>query len=238
MPTATKPALIVQHVAPEGPYEIAAAFERAGTSVQVVRTDRGEPVPAEASGIAALVVMGGPMSATSDDGFPTRRAELALLQSALGTEVPVLGVCLGAQLLAAAAGGRVLPGDGPEIGWAPIALTADAAADPLFVGLPERLTVLHWHGDTFELPPGATHLARSSRYEHQAFRVGASAWGLQFHLEVDAAAVSCFVEHFPDDAECSPGGPAAMLDAVPGALAQLLEPRTNLLDRFAALARG
>lgn len=230
-------AVILQHVEPEGPFEIASALGRAGLDVHVVRVDRGEAVPRDTSDLAALVVMGGPMSATSDEGFPTRPAELALLRAALDAAVPVLGVCLGAQLLAAAAGGRVVPGTGLEIGWAPVELTAAAASDPLFAGLPATLTVLHWHGDTIELPAGAMHLARSARYEHQAFRVGPNAWGLQFHVEVEADAVRRFVESFPEDAEQAPGGARAIVDAVPGVLAELLPARTALLDRFAALCR-
>ena len=133
-----------------------------------------------------IVVMGGPMSAYSDEGFPTRRRELELLADALVRGVPTLGVCLGAQLLALAAGGRALAGKvGPEVGWAPVEFTEHAKEDSLLAGLPRQIIVLHWHGDTFELPPHAVELAASPLYRGQAFRVGSQAWGFQFHLEVD-----------------------------------------------------
>ncbi|WP_406129726.1 gamma-glutamyl-gamma-aminobutyrate hydrolase family protein [Streptomyces canus] len=122
------------------------------------------------------------------------------MRAALEAEVPVLAVCLGAQLLAAAAGGRSRPGSGPQIGWDEVRATSAAHADPLFAGIPEHLPVLHWHGDTMDLPAGATLLASCDRYPVQAFRVGGSAWGLQFHLEVDKAAVDAFAAAFPGEA--------------------------------------
>jgi GMP synthase-like glutamine amidotransferase len=173
------------------------------------------------------------MSATSDDGYPTRRAELALLERALHQSIPTLGVCLGAQLLALAAGGTVHVGDGSEIGWGPVELLPAAATDALFSGLASGLDVLHWHGDTYTLPPTATPLARSARYP-QAFRVGDVAWGLQFHLEVDATAVATFAAAFPDDAALAPG----LLDGTPAALTALEPHRDMAIDRFARLALG
>jgi len=127
------------------------------------------------------------------DGFPTRHAELALLRLVIDARLPVLAVCLGGQMLAEAAGGEVLRGDGAEIGWAPVELTDDALADAPFGGLPSRIEVLHWHEETFRLPADAVHLARSDRYEQQAFRVGDRACGSQFHVEINLVAVKAFV---------------------------------------------
>jgi GMP synthase-like glutamine amidotransferase/SAM-dependent methyltransferase len=211
-------ALVVQHLDVEGPYEIGAALERHG--VDVVRGGAGS-----LDGFDALVVMGGPMSAHRDDGFPTRRAELTLLRTALERRVPVLGVCLGAQLLAEAAGGRALPGTaGPEVGWLPVQVVAE---DRLFAELPATFTPLQWHGDTVELPPRAELLASSERYPNQAFRVGEVAWGVQFHPEVDRTAVEAFVRAFDGD--------PTILEAADGALAALAPVRDALLDRWAAL---
>jgi GMP synthase-like glutamine amidotransferase len=136
--------LIVQHVEPEPSWTIGAALVRAGIRTDVRRTFARDSVAPDASGYDGVVVMGGPMSACSDDGFASRQAEVALLRAALGRGLPTLGVCLGAQLLALAAGGLVYPGaDGPEVGWSGVDLLPTCAGDALFAGFPRRLPVLH-----------------------------------------------------------------------------------------------
>ena len=231
--------LVIQHLPPEGPYLIAEALENAGISVELCQVFTGDHPAASLDGYDGLVVMGGPMSAASDDGFPTRAAEIDLLEDALERRLPALGVCLGAQLLAIAAGGKVYPGaEGPEIGWAPVSLVvAEAEQDPLFRDLPSELTVLHWHGDTFDLPPGATHLARSKAYPNQAFRAGPRAWGLQFHLEVDVPAVDAFLTAFGVEAAGCGVAPADIAARAGQAVAALAPERGKLLDRFAGLVR-
>ena len=220
-------AVVVTHVPVEGPYAIGDALERHGIEVATVLTGV-DALPEEADDLAALVVMGGPQSAYSDDGFPTRTAELALLRSALGVGVPTLGVCLGAQLLAAAAGGAAVAGTaGTEIGWGPVRVLPDAASDPLFGDVGDELTVLHWHGDTVELPRRATLLASTDRYPNQAFRVAPRAWGLQFHLEVTVDAAAAFVTAF--------GGDTGIAEQAPRHLATLAPARDLVLDRFAAV---
>ena len=150
--------------------------------------------------------------------------------------VPTLGVCLGAQLLALAAGGSVYPGaDGPEIGWSYVELSSGRADDALLAGLPERVPVLHWHGDTFDPPPDAEHLAHSDRYPNQAFRLGPVAWGLQFHLEVTLAAVEGFLREFTADAAGAPGGAPSIRRATVPSLETLRPWRDLVFDRFAAL---
>ncbi len=228
--------LIVQHVEPEGPYAIADALEEAGVVADVRRIFAGEALPPDVSDVDGLVIMGGPMSASSDEGFPTRGAELDLLADALRRGRPTLGVGLGAQLRALAGGGVVHPGaTGPEIGWAPVELTAEAGHDPLLAGLPRRLTVLHWHGDTFDPPPGATLLVANDRYRSQAFRCGDRAWGLQFHLEVDGRAVASFLDAFGADTEQAGTTPAAIAGDTAAALTALEPHRTRVLARFAEL---
>jgi GMP synthase-like glutamine amidotransferase len=225
--------LVVQHLEPEGPYSLATSLAAAGVTPLICRVFDGEPLPADLDACAAVVVMGGPMSAYDDTGFPTRRAEIALLREALARELPVLGICLGAQLLVEAAGGRVFAGSGAEIGWGTVSLTADAGDDPLLHGVPDSVEVLHWHGDTYELPPGAVHLARSGRYENQAFRLGAAAWGLQFHLEVDEIAVGTFAAEFADEARAAGVEPGDIVAAAPAALVGLATTRDVVLGRFA-----
>ena len=185
--------LVLQHVEPERPYGIGEALAGVGIDVDVRAMFQGDPLPGDLERVDAVVVMGGPMSAVSDEGFPTRAREIDLVAEGLARGLPILGVCLGAQLMAAAAGAPVYPGRrGVEIGWAPVTMLDAAQRDRLFAGVGPELEVLHWHGDTFELPQGATLLASSGKYTNQAFRLGQNAWGLQFHLEVDEDAVRAF----------------------------------------------
>jgi GMP synthase-like glutamine amidotransferase len=226
--------LVVEHAAAESSYAIGEAVRSAGVSLERCRVHAGEGPPRDAAGCDGLIVMGGPMSAGSDAGFATRRAEVALIEDAMVRGIPVLGVCLGAQLLAVAAGAAVYPGArGLEVGWAPITLSPGADDDPLFAGLPPSWTVLHWHGDTFDLPQGAVHLASSERYTNQAFRFGGNAWGVQFHIEVDRAAVEAFALAFPDEAATVTGGLTG--PAADAALATLRPHRDLLCGRFAEL---
>jgi GMP synthase-like glutamine amidotransferase len=231
--------LVVQHVVSEPSWAIGAALARAGIRADVRRTFAGDAVPLDASAHQGVVVMGGPMSACSDEGFASRQAEVALLRDALARGRATLGVCLGAQLLVLAAGGRVRPGaDGPEVGWSGVEFLPACAGDPLFGGLPPRLPVLHWHGDTFDLPAGARHLARSARYPNQAFRITEAAWGLQFHLEVTPEAVDGLVDAFPGDAGRAPGGVDGLNAATAPSLDVLAPWRDQVFDRFAALVTG
>lgn len=228
--------LVIQHIEPEESFAIGEAMYANGIELDERRVYAGDPVPSAISGFDGLVVMGGPMSAASDADFPTRQAEIALIADALEVGVPTIGVCLGAQLLAAAAGGVVYGGsEGPEIGWAPVRLLEAASEDPLLGGLPSPLTVLHWHSDTFELPAGAEHLASSERYANQAFRLGTSAWGLQFHLEVTDKAVDGFLSAFGDEAEQSSGGADQIEADTPVALAELEDWRDLVAARFAGI---
>ncbi|HTZ09715.1 MAG TPA: type 1 glutamine amidotransferase [Acidimicrobiales bacterium] len=228
--------LVVQHAEPEGPYGIGAALEAAGVDLEIRPLHAGAPLPPHLGQFEGLVVMGGPMSAGSDEGFPTRSGEVALLAEAVALGVPTLGVCLGAQLLAVAAGGRVTAGaDGLEVGWGPVQLTPAARHDPLLGGLPAELTVLHWHGETFDLPRDAQLLASNDRYRHQAFRVGEAAWGLQFHVEADEDVVRAFLEGFPDDVAAAGRTPEEVLAATAGAVHRLAPHRGVILDRFAGM---
>jgi GMP synthase-like glutamine amidotransferase len=228
--------LVVQHVIPEPAFAIADALVATGVDVDTRRAYSGDDIPSDVAGFDGVVVMGGPMSATSADGFPSRDAEVSLMADALRAGIPTLGICLGAQILALAAGGAVAPNAyGPEIGWAPVDLAPACADDRLFAGLPPALTVLHWHGETFEVPPSAQLLMSSAAYPNQAFRIGDVAWGLQFHLEVTAAAVDGFLGAFSADAAGAPGGPDAIRSATPAAVRELTPVRDLVCTRFAAL---
>ena len=191
--------LVLQHVAPETAGRIGDAVVAAGHSLRVVRSFAGEPVPKSLEAVAGLVVMGGPMGVYERDRFPYLNDELRLIEQALRSEQPLLGVCLGSQLLAHALGADVRPGAAKEIGWHGLTLYETAATDLLLSGAPRAFTAFHWHGDVFDLPAGAVGLARSARTAWQAFRYGGKAWGLLFHMEVTEPMVAGMVQAFPDE---------------------------------------
>ena len=189
--------VLLQHVSHEGPGAIAPAIRETGADLQLVRLDNGDAVPSpdDVGAIAGLVVMGGPMGVHDD--IPWLAPERALLRAAVEAGHPVLGVCLGAQQLAAALGADVVTGVERECGVGEVHLTSAALSDPVFGAAPTPLPCVHWHGDTFALPDGAVRLAGNQAYENQAFRVGARAYGLQFHVEVTGSLVAHWGPHLP-----------------------------------------
>ena len=178
--------LVLQHIACEPPGVYEDVLDEHGATIHRVELDEGDPLP-DWREFDAIVAMGGPMGALDDDEHPWLTDEKRLIADAVRSGLPFWGVCLGVQLLAASLGARVYPGPAPEVGVLPVLLTDEALADPVFAGTPRELLSLQWHGDTFELPAGATRLAGSPAYPNQAFRVGADAYGVQFHLEVSPA---------------------------------------------------
>jgi GMP synthase-like glutamine amidotransferase len=136
---------------------------------------------------AGLILMGGPMSVNDD--LPWLGDEMRAIRDAIHRGKPVLGICLGAQLIAKALGARVYHNPVKEIGWAPVYWTEQAAADPLFRGFSRPETLFHWHGETFDLPDGAERLAYSEACANQAFRIASNVYGLQFHVEVNPAII-------------------------------------------------
>ncbi|MFZ0890206.1 MAG: gamma-glutamyl-gamma-aminobutyrate hydrolase family protein [Candidatus Binataceae bacterium] len=187
---------VLQHHPVENLGSIAEALESAALAWQYVRTFDGHPVPRDMKGAGGLIVMGGPMGVYEHQRYPFLSDEMRLIEGALAEGKPVLGVCLGSQLLAATLGAKVSKGDRKEIGWYPVRLASAARDDRLFGGVPESFVALHWHGDVFELPRNATALASSERTPIQAFRHGDNAYGLLFHVEVNAAIVAGLVREF------------------------------------------
>jgi GMP synthase (glutamine-hydrolysing) len=139
-----------------------------------------------------LIILGGPMGVYEAERYPFLKREVEYIRAAIKRRMPVLGVCLGAQLMAHALGGRVYPGDEEEKGWYPIKLSEDGKKDEILRNFDSEFQVFHWHGDTFTLPFEAVHLASSQLYKNQAFRFGNS-YALQFHLEVTEAMVGEWV---------------------------------------------
>jgi GMP synthase-like glutamine amidotransferase len=173
--------LAFRHVPFEHLGRIADALAPHGIDCQYVDLYQGADYP-DIRAADALIVMGGPMSANDD--LPYLRQELDLIGEAAALGKPILGVCLGSQLIAKALGARVYPNTVKEIGWYPVRWTGAVARDPLLRGLTTPETVFHWHGDTFDLPAGAELLASSDACRNQAYRVVDNIYGLQFHLEV------------------------------------------------------
>jgi len=176
--------LVVEHEADAGIGLVGERIGRAGAELAVVGPDTGRDVPRSAEGYDGVVVLGGSPS-PSDESVAWFADVRALIRDCLDREVPLLGICLGAQLLGLVAGGRTdLLLGGPEVGVCTLRPTAAAAGDPLLGDLPTPTRSLEWHFyEVRELPPGSTSLVASDRCAHQAFRVGRYAWGLQFHLE-------------------------------------------------------
>ncbi len=181
--------LIVRNIEIEGPDLVADVLAAEGVRYRLVDAFAGTWFPDSPVGLGGLVLLGGPMGVYEAKRYPVLSQERALARTATERGLPVLGLCLGAQLLASAFGAHVQPGPAKEIGWAPIDLTAAGRDDPVLSHLAGAPPVFHLHGDTFDLPATAVHLARSARYAMQAFRIGARSYGLQFHLEFTAATI-------------------------------------------------
>jgi GMP synthase (glutamine-hydrolysing) len=196
-----KHAVVLQHADFEGPARIAGLLAGGGYEVEVRSLHRGDAVPTRMDRDSMLIVMGGSMG-VGDVGraeFPFLEDEVRLLRQRVDEDGPVLGVCLGAQLLAHAAGARVYPmasrgGDmaALEVGWGPVRFHVESGDDSL-AGLPSEAPALHWHGDMFDVPAGANLLASSGVCKHQAFRLGRRLFGLQFHCEVEEPDVEAFL---------------------------------------------
>lgn len=181
-----------QHVPFEGLGMIAAwAAERGHTIEKTMLYDPNHHFPA-LDDYDALIVMGGSMGVYDEAEHPWLFAEKQHIRSAIDAGKSVLGVCLGAQLIAAALGAKVAPHTHKEIGWFPVAITDEAAGHPILSGLNQAMTVFHWHGDRFDIPEGAIHLMCSEACDNQAFLYN-KVLGLQFHLEMDEAAINSII---------------------------------------------
>jgi GMP synthase-like glutamine amidotransferase len=186
-----KPVAVFRHAPTEGPGYFASFLERRGIPLALIPIDNGAPVPREPDAYAGLVFMGGPMSVNDD--LPWIAPVLELIRRAVEREVPVLGHCLGGQLMAKALGGQVGPNPVKEIGWGEVEVLENDAAHAWFGDAPRRFLSFHWHGETFTLPPGATHILRSAHCENQAFVLGPHL-GMQCHVEMTAEMVRTWCE--------------------------------------------
>jgi len=177
------PVLVLRHEPFEHLGYFADSLQKRG--VPFIYNDLGDALPPMAD--SGLIVMGGPQSA--NDALPGLASELKLIERTIGAGFPVLGICLGSQLIAKALGARVYKNQASEIGWAPVHFTPGAAGDPLFGGIPSPGPFFHWHGETFDLPAGATWLAYSEKCKNQAFCFKQNVYGIQFHPEITPAMI-------------------------------------------------
>ncbi len=199
-----KRAIVLQHTPTEGPERVAELLAERKIAIDVLHLYRGDAVPERVAPDEIVVAMGGPMGVgdVDDPRYPFLSREITLLREALARDRPVLGICLGAQLLAAAAGARVYPNtrraaDGAvvlarEVGWGSVDFVSPAP-EPALAGLRAKEMMLHWHGDTFDLPRGAVPFASTPVCRNQAFRIGWKQFALQFHCELPAEAVPVWV---------------------------------------------
>lgn len=213
-------ATVIRHVPFEDLGAFAPVLEERGFALRW--REAGLDAPSD-DGADLLVVLGGPIGAYEEDLYPFLADEIRVVAGRLDAGQPTLGICLGAQIMARAAGARVYPSGVKEIGWSPLTLTDEGAASPLRHLGAHATQVLHWHGDTFDLPAGATLLASTPACRHQAFALGATGLGLQFHPEVTAAGLErWFIGHACEIAS-TPGVTVPGLRAATAAHAGALE---------------
>jgi len=206
--------LVFQHSAREPLGLLDPLLRRHGFRIRYMNFSRQPDLRPDVSRYNGLIVLGGPMNVDQADRFPHLNTEIAAIREALARDIPVLGICLGAQLLAAALGANVRPHTVREIGWYRLHPTSAAQSDPLCRHFDGSQHVFQWHAYTFDLPPGAVHLASTPTCPNQAFRHGDRAYGLQFHLEADEQLIRRWL-HVPEyRAEAEASGPAHALEHI------------------------
>ncbi len=196
---------IIKNVKSEGPGTIQDYLDEKSLPYKIFEAEDGE-LPSTLEGFSCLVVMGGPMGVYEMEQYPYLKIVSRLIREAINRNLKVLGICLGAHLIAHTLGARVYKGHGEEIGWHDIELTGDGLRDPLMIALAKhpsvgdiwrKFKVFHWHGDTFDLPFNTYHLAKSSLYENQAFRYNNNVYAFQFHIEVKEELLQEWFEDHP-----------------------------------------
>jgi GMP synthase (glutamine-hydrolysing) len=234
-----KKVIVFQHVPHEDLGVLGPLLHEAGLKTDTIRFWSAPDAKPTLSHYRGLIVLGGPMGVYDADKYSHLATEATLIQRAAKANLPVLGICLGAQLIAHALGARVYPSGIKEIGWYQLTPTKEAANDLLFKHLGATETVFQWHGDTFEMPKGAVHLASSKLCTHQAFRYGRNIYALQFHLEVDAATIEAWLNVAENKNEiASLGGkidPGQILRETPENIGRLNAAGTSVFREFIRL---
>lgn len=203
--------LVLKHIDIEGPGTLGEYFKNTDWEVRTIELNSGSSLPFQVkwrgllpqnlSGVEAVISLGGPMNVYEEERFPFLKEENTFIKRLLKERVPFLGICLGAQLLAKACDAKVKKATKEEIGWYKALLTKDGLKDPLFLDIDNVVNVFQWHGDTFKLPKKAKLLATSENGANQAFRFSDNAYGLQFHIEVNAAMIRNWVKEYIVDSD-------------------------------------
>ena len=229
--------LILRHMPQETAGTLENALTRAGLDVRYIDLFQEFPRGCRSIRRRGLVVLGGPMNVDEVDRYPFLKLDVQWIQQALDSRLPLLGICLGSQLLAKALGAKVYPNAVKEIGWYPLEWLPAAAADPLFAQS-GTATVFQWHGDTFDLPQAAVLLVRGSSCQNQAFRWGSTAYGLQFHIEMTAAMIDGWLSKGDENgelAELDYINPQAIRELTPRFLSCMQQLAADVFDRFARM---
>jgi GMP synthase (glutamine-hydrolysing) len=229
---------VLQHHPAENLGAIADALEEAALAWQYVRVFDGHPIPKDMKGAGGLIVMGGSETVYQLDRYPYLRDEMRLIENALKENKPILGVCLGSQLLAAALGANVRRAESKEIGWYPLRLTDVAGQDRLMRGVPAEFVAAHWHSDVFDLADGALALASSEKTAVQGFRYGDRAYGLLFHAEMTLEIMEALVNEFREGLLRVGIDGDVILAKAPDYLPRLGQIGATIFSRWAAPIQG
>ena len=201
-------AVALKNITIEGPGLLGDLLLDSGWELEIIDLYAGEPAPKNLSGIDMLIVLGGPMNVYETEKYPFLRNELELIEEGYRKDIPVIGFCLGSQLMAVALGAEVKKNPAKELGWYDIALTEEGKSHPLFEDMPESFPIFQWHGDTFNIPVGAKHLATSELCRNQCFSYGNSL-AMQFHPEVKKSDIYDWVDAYSEELTAEMGPDAA-----------------------------
>jgi GMP synthase-like glutamine amidotransferase len=225
-----KPVAIVRHSTTEGPGYFATYLDRRGIPWRLVKIDEGEAVPADASAFSGLVLMGGPMSANDD--LPWIPPLLQLIREAVADDVPVLGHCLGGQLMSRALGGKVGRNPVKEIGWGDVEVADHPLARDWFGADLKRFESFHWHGETFSIPEGAVRIMGNRNCENQGFVIGNNL-GMQCHVEMTEQLIDIWCETGAGEIEQSRASPSVQTEGqMKGAMREKIEAMRRVADRL------
>lgn len=230
-----KKVLFIQHGDPDKPGLLGEVLRNSGIAMEVLRPDLGQIVPSRLMGYSGLALGGGGQGVYEKDKYPYLQAEIDLVRNAAGENLPILGLCLGGQLMAAALGGEVRPADRKEIGFFDVTLDPISEYDPLWRGLPRSFPATHWHGDVFDIPPGGMRLGSSEQTPNQLFRYGHALYGFQFHLEMTPDLLDELVDDALDYLADSGVNPEAMRSEGRACLPRLRETAETVFSRWAEM---